>query len=828
MALYRLVNHRRSPTSTAGRLWLGFGILTTALVVTVSGIGLGLRTLEKQLGTITTIAEPMSAAAYEMEISIIRTSMGVLNYLYTGEQRYRQQVAEYTSDFEHFKGDYDELAGRSKHQALSEDFGILFNDYRDLSEGLMVTKASQLELYAGLARSFEGVHAIINDRIRRHLDVSGPNGPLKLLGAANLATYTANIGTWLGNYTRTSDETYRDQVLKGDDAVQKELAWFKTLKLMRREKEWVAELEQRYGETRAQVQEAIRLHDVLRRDTAHFLELQARLDQFLKTEIRPLAKGDLVEAQEGALGVLRRILLGSLILLGAGVPIALGTSVTVGRGILRTEGRIAELLARERDRSTHLRQLADASLTINAANTAEAVLSIVQDEACKIIGARSCLIFNDSDGRPPPPGELQATFRGHGGRTLGSIRLTEKIDGEFTSDDQLLIEQLSSMVSVALENSHLYEELRQRDQRKDEFLATLGHELRNPLAPIGTALEILRLAKRDEATSEEARESIERQFRQLTRIVDDLLDVSRITRGRITLRKERLPLQEVVQTAIDASQPFIAGFGHELSVDLPSKPVWLRVDPTRLTQVIANLLNNAAKYTPERGHIQLSVEHEADEVVIRVRDTGIGIRADKLPQVFDLFSQVDTALERAQGGLGIGLFLVKRLIEMHGGTVEAISGGRGHGAEFVVHLPVLAESLEFEGAQPSRGEAGGLSGRRVLVADDNRDAAQNLSTLLQLWGHEVRVVFDGPCALEEALSFRPQMVLLDIGLPGMQGYEVAQRLREYPQLDGVVLVAVTGWGQEEDRRRAREAGFDHHLPKPVDLDALSALLAALT
>jgi signal transduction histidine kinase len=405
---------------------------------------------------------------------------------------------------------------------------------------------------------------------------------------------------------------------------------------------------------------------------------------------------------------------------------------------------------------------------------------------------------------------LTATFSGHGGKVVGIIQLIDKLEGEFTDEDEALLRQLASMAGVAMENTRLYEELRQRDQRKDEFLATLAHELRNPLAPIGSALEILRLAQDEEVTSAQARKTIDRQFRQLVRLVDDLLDVSRITQDRIDLRKERVALAEVVHSALEASCPIIGDYGHTLTVTLPEDPLWLEVDPIRLAQVIENLLNNAAKYTPERGHIMLTAERERGQAVIKVRDTGIGISAERLMQVFDLFARVDTSLERSQGGLGIGLFLVKKLVEMHGGRVEAHSAGREQGAEFIVRLPLASQDQVHQGAAEEAGVhlAAPLPARRVLVVDDNRDAAESLAALLKKMGHEVDLAFDGPAALEAARHFKPDLVLMDIGLPGLSGYEVAQRIREQPELREVVLVAVTGWGQEEDRRRAREAGFD--------------------
>ena len=371
-------------------------------------------------------------------------------------------------------------------------------------------------------------------------------------------------------------------------------------------------------------------------------------------------------------------------------------------------------------------------------------------------------------------------------------------------------------------------------QRKDEFLATLAHELRNPLAPIRNALRLLQLAGDNPATAQQSHEIIERQIDHMVRLVDDLLDMSRINTGKVELRKERTDLSAVVGVAVETARPLIEASGQELRVAVPLEPLYLDADPTRLAQVLSNLLNNSAKYTERGGVIALVVEPAETEVVIRVRDTGIGIPKEMLPRVFEMFTQVDGALERAQGGLGIGLTLVRSLVLQHGGTVEAHSEGPGTGSEFVVRLPLLKK----EGRpNPEEGQATSLesafhlppssaAGRRVLLADDNRDAADSLAMLLRLQGHEVHVAFDGAAALETACACRPEVALLDIGMPILSGYEVARRLRERPESRDMVLVALTGWGQQADRQRSREAGFDHHLVKPVELGELTELLAA--
>jgi PAS domain S-box-containing protein len=360
------------------------------------------------------------------------------------------------------------------------------------------------------------------------------------------------------------------------------------------------------------------------------------------------------------------------------------------------------------------------------------------------------------------------------------------------------------------------EALREADVRKDEFLATLAHELRNPLAPIRNALQILKLSSGDLATSARMVGMMERQLQQLVRLVDDLLDVSRVTRGRIELRRQTVELAAVVRSAVELSQSLIEAGNHQLSLELPRDTILLEADPTRLAQVFANLLNNAAKYTEPGGRIRIAVRPGDGEVAVSVSDDGIGIPAEMLGRVFEMFQQVDASPERSRGGLGIGLTLVRTLVRMHGGSVEARSGGVGKGSEFVVRLPVLLSGAEPGASPPSARSHAGSTRRRILVVDDNVDAAESLAGFLELVGHEVCVAHDGASALREARDQRPDVVLLDIGLPGADGYEVARALRREPGLEGTLLVAVTGYGREEDRRRSKEAGFERHLVKPID------------
>jgi len=428
------------------------------------------------------------------------------------------------------------------------------------------------------------------------------------------------------------------------------------------------------------------------------------------------------------------------------------------------------------------------------------------------------------------------------GRLLGTLSFASRTRDQFDADELDFLSTICQYVTVAYERVRLVQQLRTEDRRKDEFLATLAHELRNPLAPIGTALEILRIPNVEAATANQARVLMERQVQHLVRLVDDLLDVSRVMRGKITLHREHVELASIVARAVETVQPLIQAQDHQLTIHLPQESLPLEADPVRLAQVVGNLLTNAAKYTEPGGRITLTAEQEpatssssqgkeaGREVVLRVRDSGIGIAPDMLPRVFDLFVQADHAATRSQGGLGIGLTLVRNLVEMHQGTVRANSAGLGQGSEFVVRLP-LAEILAKEPARGPRAEqhspATSALSHRVLVVDDNIDAADSLAMLLRLQGHEVEVAHDGPSALQLAASVRPEMVFLDIGMPGMDGNEIARRLRRQPTLNGLVLVALTGWGAPEDRRRTADAGFDHHLVKPVEPIALDALLAAL-
>jgi signal transduction histidine kinase len=416
-----------------------------------------------------------------------------------------------------------------------------------------------------------------------------------------------------------------------------------------------------------------------------------------------------------------------------------------------------------------------------------------------------------------------ASFVERAASTLGNLTLLER---------PIRVNTLTSAIRSALrararqyQTRAYLQEREQADRRKDEFLATLAHELRNPLAPIRNWVNVLRLTGADDE-SRQIWDKMDRQVSHMVRLVDDLLELSRITRGKIDLRLEPVELAQVIAAAVEASRPLIQAERHQLTISVPDQPIIVSADPVRLTQVVSNLLNNAVKYTDSGGRIALQVGCDDHHATVSVKDTGIGISPTALRRVFDMFMQVDGTDDRARTGLGIGLTLVQSLVEMHGGSVQAFSEGPGRGSEFVVRLPLSSSTpVPVEHDAPGMPAFGGLT--RVLVVDDNHDAADSLGALLQMLGADVRVAHDGETALETFETFHPAAVFLDLGMPGMDGFEIARWIRARPDGQDTTLIALTGWGQERDRRRTEEAGFSIHLAKPADLDTLQDVLMSL-
>ena len=413
------------------------------------------------------------------------------------------------------------------------------------------------------------------------------------------------------------------------------------------------------------------------------------------------------------------------------------------------------------------------------------------------------------------------------GRLVACLLVHQALPRVWTPEEVTLVEEAADRTWASLARARAEQELREADRRKDEFLAILAHELRNPLAPLRNALEVLKLAPSDSKMLEQSRDIMGRQLTQMVRLIDDLLDVSRISRGKLNVRRERVELEQIIRQAVETSHPLIEAASQRLTIAISAGPMIVEADPTRLAQVFANLLNNAAKYTDHGGEIFLSADRQGDRAVIRVRDTGVGIPAEMLSRVFDMFLQVDRSLEKAQGGLGVGLSLVKGLVELHGGTVEAHSEGIGRGSEFVVQLPI-AQAVVAQPARRTRKElVAATERRRVLVVDDNRDAASSLAMVLDSLKYETRTAFDGVDAIEAASEFRPSIVLLDIGMPRLNGYDACRRIRKKPWGRNMVIVALTGWGRAPDQERSKAAGFDFHLVKPVDPALLSRLLTSV-
>jgi PAS domain S-box-containing protein len=499
-------------------------------------------------------------------------------------------------------------------------------------------------------------------------------------------------------------------------------------------------------------------------------------------------------------------------------------------------------------RSAQLQRLADVLPRIYGAHDLAAVLKVGAAEVRHVLGAAHARATLDASGNSAQPLEetsassadedrtpdstdargtrsadvLAVPLIGREGARLGSLEVISEPGAVFSADDRAFLIQIGHLLAVAVDNQRLLRGLEDADRRKNEFLATLAHELRNPLAPLVSGVQLLKVDSPTPTDLVRIRSMMDRQLTHMVRLVDDLMDISRVSRGRVELRKEWSELSRIVQQAVETSRPQIEKHAHRLRIELAAEPLGVHGDRDRLAQVISNLLNNAAKYTDPGGQITLSVERAGEHAVVAVQDTGVGLSSEMLPLVFDLFSQAQSSIDKAQGGLGIGLSLAKSLVELHGGTISATSGGLGRGSRFSVGLPLAAKPTSV--AVPS-GASARTAPRRVLIADDNADAAAMLAELLTAHGHDVHIAHDGLAAVEAAIRLQPDAILLDLGMPRLDGYEAGRQIRELLARRPPLLVALTGWGLEEARSRTKTIGFDAHLVKPIDYAALLALLA---
>ncbi|WP_189415915.1 hybrid sensor histidine kinase/response regulator [Cellvibrio zantedeschiae] len=507
----------------------------------------------------------------------------------------------------------------------------------------------------------------------------------------------------------------------------------------------------------------------------------------------------------------------------------------------------AKRLEAEKQHAILIGKVAEASQSLNALLSAKSIAQLMAEKARSIIGAHQAIVSISSPNNvtvtaksisdeftPQHSQNLEAEIldnkkylsiplRGKGEQHLGTLQLSHKYAGEFSSDDEAILGQLAAIASAGIENATMYEKLQEQDRRKDEFLAMLAHELRNPLAPIHNAVAIFERSTLSEPDLKTLK-MMERQVKHMVHLIDDLLDVSRISSGKIELKKEQTQLNQIIRSALEVSALAIEANKHELVIVNDGKDILLEVDPIRIAQVITNLLNNAAKYTPAGGQIELITEQDGNTAVICVKDNGVGIVPEMISKIFELFTQAGKTLDRAQGGLGIGLAISKQLIELHQGTITAESDGHGKGAQFTIRLPLSTQPAKSDTQEAMRSVVNSTSAHRILVVDDNIDAADTLSMLLEILGHEVKTTYNGFDALQVTASYQPELVLLDIGLPGMNGYEVAREIISNYPTNRPVLVALTGWGTEEDKQRAQEAGFDHHFTKPIEMEKITQLL----
>ena len=700
--------------STAGKLWLGFGLLMLFLV----GIGLfvahRLASIERAISTIMAVQEPASAIAYEMALNVSGSRAALLAYVGDGETSHRAKIAANRVVLDRMIQHYEQVAQSRATLELGREIQARQDEIHLVGDSLMALSDIERAGIARFGRATAGTRLILNRDVLAKLDTHR-NGPRKQALANQLAANLNGVAAAVGLYRATHDPDERARVGALAEDTRRALADLGDLRLSESERPGFQRFRAAFADQVAAAHDCLDDRDRLRIALARYAALANQLEHVVDQGIHGVTRTDLAEAAQGARYSIRASMIAVLVLLIAGILIGGLTALPVGQSIVRYEKTLRE--------------------------------------------------------------------------RMGSLTVMH--------------------------------------ERKDEFLGVLGHELRNPLAPLSNALYVLESRAPEMPTDVRLTHAMmKRQVDNMTRLVDDLLDVSRINQGKITLHREPVSLTEILGEAVEDFRSRANAQRVELALSLPGSTVWVDGDRIRLAQIVANLLNNAIKYTPAGGRITLALSQDGRDALVRVIDTGAGIPADMLERIFDPFTQVDPSITRGHGGLGIGLSLVSRLVEMHGGSIRASSPGIGKGSTFTLRLPRI-EPPRVVSVEAARHDDARVA-RRVLVVDDNRDSAETLADLLRLWGHDVQLAHDGREAVARAEASRPEVVLLDIGLPGMDGYEVAERLRRESPAPGMTLIALTGFGQSEDRRRAVDAGFDHHLTKPVHPPTLKRLIESET
>jgi signal transduction histidine kinase/ActR/RegA family two-component response regulator len=699
--------------STAGKLWLGFGLLLALLIGTGLFVAHRLALIERALLTIMAVQEPATAATYEMAVNVITTRSGVLHYSDSGDAGERAHVRVLLSEFAGYKQRFDQVARSETSRELGRRIDTASLVFSHQADSLMSLSDQEREHSSNFVKRSDEVLELIDPGLRTHLDTRGKDGQRRIIDMGRLETDVHGVGASLRHFMATRDTRHRVRIAFHESHFKVTVSDLRDTHLNDDELARIARIESAFNVYVEDARTMMTVADQQRIAYGRFLRTGDSLERLVDEGIRSLARTDLLEAQQSARRAIRTSLIAVLLLLVAGILIGAGTAIPTGRSIVHSDQNLRE----------RMRELADAH------------------------------------------------------------------------------------------------------QRKDEFLGVLGHELRNPLAPLTNVLNVLHARSTDVPRDvREHHETMERQVRSMSRLVDELLDVSRINQGKITLKREPVDLARVAAETARDHQLLLDAHHHRLEVVRPPRPAWVHADPTRLSQVTSNLLQNAIKYTPDGGTIVLEVESANGQAVLRVTDNGIGISPAMLPLVFEPFIQGDQSRTRTQGGLGIGLTLVSRLVELHGGRTTVESPGLGQGSTFTVRLPsVSAPEAPVEPPAihiPSHP-------RRILVVDDNHDSAESMAILLGIWGHRVEIAHDGRSAIAAAEHSRPEIVFLDIGLPGMDGYEVARRLRAMWDHSSMTLIALTGLGREEDRREALDAGFDRHITKPVTPETLKSIVGTV-